>query len=162
MLTNNHLPMLGSVRSGDTPGESTWDRQDYRDRYHVRSRFDRRYKAVARRGLRRIERDELAAGLVAELEAEAAFLPSLASEAWADWASDFFRHDAAYRPQIDEEDEIAAILDDFDVATFAELAVIVAGDVAEAVTADLGDSPGWGDTFDPAEVQWGFSVRTRP
>jgi hypothetical protein len=149
MLTSNHLPMLAAVRNGDAPGESTWDRQDYRNRYHVRSRFDRRYKAVARRQLRRIERDELTFELV-----DAGELVELVANA----GDALFAGDAdTWEAQRAEAD----LLDEFDVDNFAELAQLVAAQAAEEA-AEIDDLPTWGDTFDPADVQWGFSVRTRP
>lgn len=141
MLTNNHLPMIGRRNPG-IAGDFDLSSGPAR-RAALRGTF-----ATDRRNAGRVIADMLD-------DDDAAFLPSLASEAWLDWASDFARWEA------DQRDE--AILDDFGVATFAELAVIVAGDVAEATAeAEMGDSPGWGDTFDPADVQWGFSVRTRP
>lgn len=50
--------MLGRLHL-DAPGESTYDRSDYRKGAHRRSRHDRRYKAKARRSLRRLEKREL-------------------------------------------------------------------------------------------------------
>lgn len=45
-----------------------------------------------------------------------------------------------------------------DEADFADLA-----DEVEDALADFAhENAGWGDTFDPADVQWGFIVRTRP
>jgi hypothetical protein len=164
MLTTT-APMIGSVRSGDAPGESSWDRQDYRDRNHLRSRFDRRYQDVARRGLKRRERAEVA-HLVASYFDDAALDATEAANLAAIMA---MYADEAECPGCDMcgHDVDEAILDDFGVETFAELAAIVAGEVAQA--AEIGDDdltelgiPTWGDTFDPADVQWGFSVRNRP
>lgn len=156
MLTNNHLPMLGSVRSGDAPGESTWDRQDYRDRYHVRSRFDRRYQDVARRGLKRRERGELAGELAAELDTTA----ELVAQVWAQVDANVDALFALDADTWEAERAEADLLDEYGCQTFADLAAVVAAETAEREL-DLG-IPTWGDTFDPADVQWGFSVRTRP
>ena len=167
MLTNNHLPMLASVRNGNAPGESTWDRQDYQDRYHVRSRFDRRYKVVARRQLRRTERELVAWDVADQLAADQpeSFLPATSVACRQD-VEDY--EDLVLAQHYDDLlawwCEEAGILDEAGVETFAELATVVAAEVADKIAAELDDagSPGWGDTFDPADVQWGFSVRTRP
>ena len=165
MLTNNHLPMLASIRNGDAPGESSWDRQDYRDRNHLRSRFDRRYKVVTRRQLRRAEHGLVAWDVADQLAAEAPerFLPATTAASCQD-VEDY--EDLMLAQHYDDllawwcEDEADAILDEAGVETFAELATKVAAEIAEEA-GDVAGSPGWGDTFDPADVQWGFTVRTR-
>ena len=153
MLT--YAPMLGSVRSGDAPGESTWDRQDYQNRYLVRSRNDRRYQDIARRGLKRRERAELAAEIAAELDT-GADLAALVFERAGENVDALFALDAA---TWEAERAEADLLDEYRCETFADLAAVVAAETAEREL-DLG-IPTWGDTFDPADVQWGFSVRTR-
>lgn len=157
---NTTAPMLGSVRSGDAPGESSWDRQDYRDRNHLRSRFDRRYQDVARRGLKRRERNELAAEIAAELDTTAELIALV-------WAQVDAGDDALFALDADTweaERAEADLLDEYGCQTFADLATIVAAEAAQAAGVDVTDLgiPTWGDTFDPADVQWGFSVRNRP
>lgn len=157
MLT--YAPMLGSVRSGDAPGESTWDRQDYQNRYLVRSRNDRRYQDIARRGLKRRERAELAAEIAAELDT-GADLADLVFERAGENVDALFALDAA---TWEAERAEADLLDEYRCETFADLAAVAAAEVAERELdreLDLG-IPTWGDTFDPEDIQWGFSVRTR-
>jgi hypothetical protein len=157
--------MLCSVRSGDAPGESTWDRQDYQRGYMVRSRSDRRYADVARRGLKRAERAEVAAEIAAAFDDIADDIADVAAQAAIDalWdEDDDYRGCGPYCELCSAEAAEAAILTDAGVNTFAELATVVAAQIAEEVERELdAGSPGWGDSFDPTEIQWGFSVRTR-
>lgn len=52
-------PMICATRSGDLPGEISWERQDYQDGICKRSRASRKSRAKVRRAGRRIEKAAL-------------------------------------------------------------------------------------------------------
>lgn len=173
-MNTTTAPMLGSTRSGDAPGESSWDRQDFIDGTHRRSRGNRAWKPVARRGLRRREA-ALVAWDVADMLDDGDTLPTRADIAarnelavdvdWWELDREFDDTDdlLGWTPEaMRDAAEVQAILDEAGVTTLAELAALVAAEVAAKFEVDDDDLPGWGETFDPADVQWGFTVRTRP
>ncbi len=63
--------------------------------------------------------------------------------------------------KLDDEWE-ASLLDEAGARSFADLARLVALDEADSYALDDDDLPGFGNHFNPEDLQWGFSLRTRP
>lgn len=110
-----------------------------------------------------------AADPIAQHMALVRYLDSLDFDA-ASWVADFETYTFDEDPGEDPGDELG---DEVDVWIDAKLtgdqlemvagvAAGVAADVADTLDlADDPDMPGWGTTFNPEDVQWGFTVRTR-
>lgn len=162
MQTSNHAPMIASVRSGSTGSTSSWDRQGHRAYRGFTKRGNSVIRLSAdreRRALKRAER----VGFLTEIDLQ---LVRDEAKAVIEYEAANIEHEAveAYLLDCAEFDE-AELFAEFGVDSYAELYAVVCvdGPTDNGEAEQLAwEAAGWGESFDPDDIQWGFAVRTRP
>lgn len=92
-------------------------------------------------------------------DAQQAFDAAVAFERYMLSLGEYEDEDGYY--ECDEADFATPVDSGFYEADYDEGADL-ADEVEDALADFAYENAGWGDTFDPADVQWGFTVRTRP